>query len=930
MPALLQMNPERHQKIKQLFLAVCELDEQQAATFLDRECGDDRELRVEVESLLANHLSETIIGQPASANNIAETSPPPGTSSRTDTKREERFPPGTVLAGRYRIISCLGRGGMGEVYLADDLKLEQPVALKFLSRTRADDDAWLARFRHEVRLARKVTHANVNRVYDIGEAEGEVFFSMEYVDGEDLASLLRRVGRIAGAKATQMASQLCAGLGVAHDQGVLHRDLKPANIMIDGKGQVRITDFGIAAMVADADTSGSLAGTPAYMAPELFKGEQPSVQSDLYAMGIVLYELMTGKPPFDNLAPNHPDRPTTPTPPSDICADIGEGVQRIILQCLEADPALRPEAAYTVMVAMPGGDPLAAAIAAGKTPSPSLVAASGSRSGMRAGVAIACLGTALLGLLVVILLAGRTFFLTNAGLEKPPVVLADRAEEIIGQLGYTSRVPGRKQGFAIDTAYLEYRWAATKHKQTSDYYPMVFFWYRQGDTRLAPPAPLGEPSLVRKFPAEEGMRTVRLDGRGRLLRFSAVPTRSHGQPESKEKPDWPALFAAAELELDKFHSTEPSRGPPMFADQLFAWTGECPDNPEATLRVEGASLAGRVVYFDVVRPWEFGTVTASGAGTPSFMPSRTFVVRLLFYAAALAGGLTLAWRNVRSGRGDRKGAGRLAIFVLVLALVDWIVGEKHSPVFAVEAASAYLWIARAVLAAASTWIFYMALEVYVRRLWPQIMIAWMRLLKGRYRDPLVGRDLMIGVMLGIGTVLLLQFDSLLSSWLGASVPVLKMPGPGYDIGELLGLRYKLGTVVHILLGAITTGLVFLLIMLLLRVVVRLKWLAAVLFWLLLTAAFTSISAYDTFQPLLTNALLVAAIVLVLTRVGLLAVIVGQFVRMMIMSNPITADLGVWYSPAGVFAVVLVTALLLYGFRTALAGRPILSPRLLER
>ena len=224
----------------------------------------------------------------------------------------------------------------------------------------------------------------------------------------------------------------------------------------------------------------------------------------------------------------------------------------------------------------------------------------------------------------------------------------------------------------------------------------------------------------------------------------------------------------------------------------------------------------------------------------------------------------------------------------------------------------------------------MALEVYVRRLWPQTMIAWTRLLKGQYRDPLVGRDLMIGAMLGIGTVLLLQCDSLASSWLGTSAAVLKMPGPGYDIGELLGLRYKLGTAIDLLLGAITAGLVFLLIMLLLRVVVRLKWLATVLFWLLLTAAFTSISAHDTFLPLPTNALLVAAMVLVLTRVGLLAIIVSHFVRTMILSNPITADLGVWYSPAGVFAVVLVTALLLYGFRTALAGRPILSPRLLER
>ena len=127
------------------------------------------------------------------------------------------------------------------------------------------------RYRSEVRLARKVTHPNVLRVYDISEAEGEVFISMEYVDGEDLASLLRRVGRLTGDKAIQVARQLCAGLGAAHDQGVLHRDLKPANIMIDGRGQVRIADFGIAALARQADESRVLAGTPAFMAPNCSK-----------------------------------------------------------------------------------------------------------------------------------------------------------------------------------------------------------------------------------------------------------------------------------------------------------------------------------------------------------------------------------------------------------------------------------------------------------------------------------------------------------------------------------------------------------------------------------------------------------------------------------------------------------------------------------
>src|SRR6185369_5473714 len=148
------------------------------------------------------------------------------TSSAED---EGRFVPGTLLGGRYRIIGLLGRGGMGEVYRATDLTLGQSVAIKFLPETTSRDERALARFHNEVRIARQVSHPNVCRVYDIGETEGLVYLTMEYVDGEDLGSLLRRIGRLPQDKAIEIARQLCAGLSAAHDEGVLHRDIKPAN-----------------------------------------------------------------------------------------------------------------------------------------------------------------------------------------------------------------------------------------------------------------------------------------------------------------------------------------------------------------------------------------------------------------------------------------------------------------------------------------------------------------------------------------------------------------------------------------------------------------------------------------------------------------------------------------------------------------------------
>src|SRR5690349_10314503 len=205
----------------------------------------------------------------------------------------ERFPPGALLASRYRIISRLGKGGMGEVFRADDLILRQPVALKFLPESAKNNLNLLTRFYDEVRIARQISHKNVCRVYDIGEVDGQPYLSMEYIDGEDLSSLLRRIGRLPADKATEFARKLCAGVAAAHGQGVLHRDLKPANIMIDARGELRVTDFGLAAIAEQLHADEIRNGTPAYMAPEQLTGSEVSAQSDLYAVGLILYEMFT-------------------------------------------------------------------------------------------------------------------------------------------------------------------------------------------------------------------------------------------------------------------------------------------------------------------------------------------------------------------------------------------------------------------------------------------------------------------------------------------------------------------------------------------------------------------------------------------------------------------------------------------------------------
>ncbi len=371
-----------------------------------------------------------------------------------------RFAPGTILAGRYRIVALAGRGGMGEVYRADDLKLGQTVAIKFLPEALTHDPSALERFHSEVRLARHVSHPNVCRVFDIGESEGVTYLTMEYVDGEDLGSLIRRIGRFSPDKAIEIARQICAGLAAAHDRGVIHRDLKPANVMLDGQGKVRITDFGLAGIAESIQGAEIRAGTPVYMAPEQLAGKEVTFKSDLYALGLILYELVTGKRAYEAATFQELMKlreQSTPTNPSALVKDLDPLAERVILRCLERDPAKRPSSAIQVAAALPGGDPLAAALAAGETPSPQMVAAAGESTGFSPRAAVACLAAVLAGLVLVVFLAVNESGLERMHLENPPDVLAQKAREVVNALGYTERPEDRAFGFSYDTNFLDLR-----------------------------------------------------------------------------------------------------------------------------------------------------------------------------------------------------------------------------------------------------------------------------------------------------------------------------------------------------------------------------------------------------------------------------------------------------------------------------------------
>src|SRR5262245_24079161 len=405
----------------------------------------------------------------------------------TDAIDHGRFPPGTILDERYRIVGRLGQGGMGEGYRADDMKLGQPVALKFLPDDVDRDPARLTQLHTEVRLARQVSHPNVCRVYDVGEFEGHTFLSMEYVDGEDLASLLRRIGRFPEERAIELSRQICAGLAAAHDRGIVHRDLKPANIMLDGNGKIRITDFGLAGAAGESIR----AGTPAYMAPEQLAGAEVTPRSDIYSLGLVLYELFTGRRALEGqtIAELIAKREQAGiTQPSAVVTSLDPAIDRTIMRCLQPDPARRPTSALAVAASLPGGDPLAAALAAGETPSPEMVAAAGTTSALRPMPALAGLVTTLGLLAVFATLSDRVQLTNRIPMPKPPVILAERAKEILTAIGHA---PGSDSAYgfmrANSLAYIgQHPEFGIKDRLAAGQPAALHFWYRGSPTVMMP------------------------------------------------------------------------------------------------------------------------------------------------------------------------------------------------------------------------------------------------------------------------------------------------------------------------------------------------------------------------------------------------------------------------------------------------------------
>jgi serine/threonine-protein kinase len=873
---------------------------------------------------------------------------------------------------------------MGEVYRADDLELGQSVALKFLPPRVAADPSWLNRFRNEVRTAREIAHPNVCRIYDIAEQDGHVFLSMEYIDGEDLAGVLRRLGRPSREKAVEIARQICLGLAAAHENKVLHRDLKPANIMIDGRGRVRITDFGLAGFLDELQKTESRAGTPAYMAPEQLTDGKVSVRSDIYSLGLIFYELFTGKRVFDTNDVEELKRKHTSgtvSTPSSVMEEIDPAVERVILRCLEQEPEHRPQSVYQILAALPGGDPLAAALAAGETPSPELVARAGQQGGLS--------GRVVAGLTIWIAAVVLFHVITSARWQKAPresgVMLSMRAGEIIRALGYEDLPPHTAWGFEENTEYLralnnagDTSWSGLNRTRPS----AILFWRRWSPSPLSAIVDLHQPFPLRSDPpqAAAGSITVVLDDVGRLVSLD-VESDPKVTPAARGDGYWDVLLERAGLPDAEQVEAKVQQSSPTHSDDVRVWTVRTAEEDEGELVAVAGGFRGRPVSFRMKWGWgseeapaargnvsisstappvrppravsgslyvegsEASTTTPTGprsgpralpqewsvfSGTTSTVGKVLGVAGDLLWPMILMVSAVLAIRNVRAGRGDRAGAMRAGLLMFGLYLLAGVANIRFAEVGltgALGQLSTGPVLGHALIHGFQIWLCYLAMEPYVRRIWPRMLVAWVRLMSGRWRDPLVGREVLIGLSLGMLIYLGMTLVDAAAKWLGF---LNFAPIPGfYALTGIASPGRQVYSLCLVMTSALLQVMSVLVLLLVFRIVTGRTWAALLIVVALYTIGTRSWYfgvAYAREALILTSVLwafLYAVVIgLCLMRFGLVCALSAHIGSTLVSWLVPTMDSQDWYAAPMAVQLIVLGALVGYGSWLSLAGQPL--------
>jgi serine/threonine-protein kinase len=759
-------------------------------------------------------------------------------------------------------------------------------------------------------------------VFDIGDAGGRPFLSMEFIDGEDLASLLRRIGHLPKDKAIELAREICAGVAAAHELGVIHRDLKPANVMIDGRGRARVADFGLASAASELEQGhDAMAGTPAYMAPEQLQGADATVQSDIYSLGLVLYELFTGRRAHDAdtiaaLKEMHSSS-TPPTSPSELVEDMDPAVERTIMQCVAPDPEERPPSALAVMAALPGGDPLAAMLKAGEMPSPELVAASGRRGTLTPKRALQ------LGAIVVLCTAvgawvrGVPSIDDSLGGILAPEVLVHQAEVVLAELGLAVDTVDRAWGFEIEGAVVDQLVGASDaHRAAilrSDERPPLRFWYRASSLPMDPwnvslPGPYAGHVVTPTDPplTEAGMALVQLGPRGNLIEVRSVPRGVSEQGDFHQGDFLSVVVAAAGLDPSEIERIEWSGTSPMPGDPTVAWRVGSDESESGVRAIVMTFAGGRPTWVKV------GEIPATFDVSPPFLRQSQLGI---FFVLSFIVGAIVAWLNIRTGRWDRRGAARLAVFAFAICFTGEAIGSHHWASLEAAARGFFASVAYGATRALMAWLLYIAIEPFIRRLHPSSLVSWSRLLAGRVSDPSVGRDVLLGVtafavqtclvsiaMLALGLNEVAELSSVLGGDKSPFAVTPYMGGvvrlPAVAVGTALGFLL-IYVVARWMLGRLAAGAPALL------------WISAFFFYGAASATGLGTLGRITFTVIYATAATYLAV-----RHGLLAFVTYLFLTLVSWQTVLTLDPHDWYFLQTAVLLLLIIVLTIFGIRIA--------------
>jgi serine/threonine-protein kinase len=578
---------------------------------------------------------------------------------------------------------------------------------------------------------------------------------------------------------------------------------------------------------------------------------------------------------------------------------------------------------------MPGGNPLEAAIAAGETPSPEMVAAAPKKGALRPAVAVSLLTAVFVAIGLLMLMSKQSSLHRFVPLEKSPEVLRERSRELAEKLGYPSF--DSYHGIWRETDYLEYirdndktptRWQKLGSGQPA----VTQFWYRSSPQPLAP---LSGGNVTFDDPPNSfsGMAEMRLDMKGRLIFFDGVPPRTGEAGGAANGFDWETIFKEAGFNLADFQPAEPQWTPRRAFDEQRAFAGKYPEQPDIAIRVEAAAYRGRLVQFEIVEPW------SEPAGQISSQDSLTSdvpgIILLTIFFTVLIISTGLAVKNARGGRSDLRGAFRVTLFLFALRMITWAFQTHHI------ASTDEVWLVLSGLQSSLFWSFfaglmYLAFEPYLRKHAPERVISWNRLLAGDWRDPLVGRDVLIGAAAALIFLVLGSLRYFIPVWFGEPplIPhIISSPGGA----ALFGIRgfpiLFLSQVGASLVQAFMVSFLILFFSLLLRR----KWLGNAAVWLMLFAFAVSGDIADgrPLSGMFWSVVMPTFMVLTAARFGVLAMMSGLVFYHLIVFYPITTELSAWYAGDFILCAVSLAALAIYGFYTSLAGQKIFEAKFLK-